>query len=523
MKSSLIALFIFASFQGLSQVHDMGNVVVKGTIPAFKNKIWSFSKTTFFDSETEKVELNSAGDFAANVNIQGEQNLMFSLADETFTIHVTPGDTVLVSTHTSKQNEGRLHLTSPNPNLNRDLQFYMNSVRSLRKLDLEIFSKSIKSSQGNFVDLFNLINLSYNKKMKILLDANFTDEEKVKLGTAIYFDYTALLIRNGMYPKFNLGSDSLTLSQIGLSQPQILFLNKNFVNAGLPETLNTKLFYQIPEYRTYLLLAGRQSRPFNHTKIIKEKSSIYQNGQEIEIRPAYTKTKFYSEGNNLLDMPRIWMDYYYGLINFDLVPIRDWFITYNLILAYQYGSNEVAGEVNKEFLKICQTKVYRDTLTAFTTGYLKYRPGHQAPAIDLTDINGKMFNLSQVRGKLVYIDFWGASCAPCINEIRESSHALHSKYAAKDIVFINICVDSSPSVWKQNVEKYKLKGINLLAEGWTNSIVCESYKVDALPHYVLLDRNGNFIQYRSQRPSELLKTSPNVIDLALSEASFNAN
>ena len=38
---------------------------------------------------------------------------------------------------------------------------------------------------------------------------------------------------------------------------------------------------------------------------------------------------------------------------------------------------------------------------------------------------------------------------------------LHEKYAGKDIVFINICVDVDEKTWKKTLTEIKLDGVNL--------------------------------------------------------------
>lgn len=130
------------------------------------------------------------------------------------------------------------------------------------------------------------------------------------------------------------------------------------------------------------------------------------------------------------------------------------------------------------------------------------RPGDPAPAFTLKNEVGEDVSLADFRGKYVYIDFWGRTCAPCIADIRNEKGvpALHARYKDKNIVFVNICVDSDEKTWKDNLGKLHLEGVNLLAEGWTHNKVCRDYVVDQLPHYFLVDTAGYMIDKNAARP-----------------------
>ena len=60
----------------------------------------------------------------------------------------------------------------------------------------------------------------------------------------------------------------------------------------------------------------------------------------------------------------------------------------------------------------------------------KFINGEPAPNIQTNLINGEAFNLTDLKGSYVLLDFWGTWCGPCRAEFPELK-ALHQKYKNK--------------------------------------------------------------------------------------------
>lgn len=90
--------------------------------------------------------------------------------------------------------------------------------------------------------------------------------------------------------------------------------------------------------------------------------------------------------------------------------------------------------------------------------------GKPAPEIELKDLDGKEVSLADLRGKVVFVNFWATWCGPCQEEI-PSLIDLQNKYAAKGFTVIGIAMDDegksvvAPFVAK---EKYDVNGQQLL-------------------------------------------------------------
>jgi peroxiredoxin len=157
-------------------------------------------------------------------------------------------------------------------------------------------------------------------------------------------------------------------------------------------------------------------------------------------------------------------------------------------------------EVYNAFLTKDIKPYYADTLKKFYTNMQRVRPGVPAPGFTLTDEKGGSVSLNDLKGKYIFVDFWGVGCGPCISEIKNNIPALHERYKDKNIVFVNICVDANAADWKKSLGELQLKGINLIAEGWADNPVCKAYNIAGIPHYFIIDAAGKIVDNNAPRP-----------------------
>lgn len=127
-------------------------------------------------------------------------------------------------------------------------------------------------------------------------------------------------------------------------------------------------------------------------------------------------------------------------------------------------------------------------------------PGNAAPEISFTDLDGRPHRLSDFRGRVVLLDFWGLWCAPCVAEAPKLA-AFHQKM--RDKGFEVVSFDNGDTV--ENLRKF----IGRTQMNWTHAQVDDAlrklYRIDRYPTYFLLDKDGKIISNSLRPGADLYK------------------
>lgn len=150
-------------------------------------------------------------------------------------------------------------------------------------------------------------------------------------------------------------------------------------------------------------------------------------------------------------------------------------------------------------------RLNRDSLMARTVR-ARYRravavlPGQPAPAFILTDNTGRKVSLSSFKGKVVYLDFWGTWCHPCLNEI-PASHELAKKFEGRDVVFVYIDVNDKEAQWQKVLAANFQPSPSSVHLRSPDNAVPTAYNVQSYPTYWIIGRDGRIRSTRAPRPS----------------------
>nr|WP_314543965.1 TlpA disulfide reductase family protein [uncultured Empedobacter sp.] len=116
----------------------------------------------------------------------------------------------------------------------------------------------------------------------------------------------------------------------------------------------------------------------------------------------------------------------------------------------------------------------------------------KAPDFSLADINGKRFDLSDFKGKYVYMDIWATWCGPCKVQIPFMKE-LEKQFHDAPIHFVSVSLDKleDKPIWEKMVRENQMSGVQLFAGREDNFGF--DYKIEYIPTFIILDKEGNIM------------------------------
>jgi peroxiredoxin len=114
--------------------------------------------------------------------------------------------------------------------------------------------------------------------------------------------------------------------------------------------------------------------------------------------------------------------------------------------------------------------------------------GQKAPDFNITTLQGNKLSLASLKGKYVFLDFWGTWCAPCRNEI-PNIKKLSESISADDLLVIGIICYDTPEKAGEFLIKNAVEYDNAIGD----DLVRNDYGIEKYPTTFLIDREGNII------------------------------
>ena len=125
----------------------------------------------------------------------------------------------------------------------------------------------------------------------------------------------------------------------------------------------------------------------------------------------------------------------------------------------------------------------------FLTINKNLRMGDRSYDFSQSDVNGRKINLSDFRGKVVLLEFWGSWCGPC----RKANPALvrmYNEYKPKGFEILGVGVESDKASWLKAIKDDKLPWPNVTDLNGYENRAAIIYGVYSYPTNFLIDRSG---------------------------------
>lgn len=136
--------------------------------------------------------------------------------------------------------------------------------------------------------------------------------------------------------------------------------------------------------------------------------------------------------------------------------------------------------------------------------------GQPAPDINLPNPKGKNYKLSDLKGKIVLLDFWASWCGPCRRE-NPNVVAIYNKYKDKGFTVFSVSLDGVESRALAGQAPDQIKQVQMASkQRWIDAIQQDGlaweyhvsdlkkweaapaamYGVSGIPRAFMIDRNG---------------------------------
>lgn len=111
--------------------------------------------------------------------------------------------------------------------------------------------------------------------------------------------------------------------------------------------------------------------------------------------------------------------------------------------------------------------------------------GNTPPDISLVGIDGKKMQLSDLKGKKVFLNFWATWCPPCRGEMPDIEK-MHKTYG-NDLTIVAVSSAESSSTVKKFLQKTNYTFPIYLDE---NANISRTYQLASIPTSYFIDENG---------------------------------
>ena len=158
------------------------------------------------------------------------------------------------------------------------------------------------------------------------------------------------------------------------------------------------------------------------------------------------------------------------------------------IAVYEKYRSVIDTYIKEPFLKeplhrrYLQTKLRIENPQVYTEAVMK-----ETVNLSVNQIMNEI--LLQNKGKVIYIDFWGTWCAPCLGEFPNSKLVEH-ELKDENIAFVYVCIQSDEKRWKATLDQFQLGGQHYFLSNKQSSEMNHLLEITGYPFYLLIDKNG---------------------------------
>ena len=170
-------------------------------------------------------------------------------------------------------------------------------------------------------------------------------------------------------------------------------------------------------------------------------------------------------------------------------PLESYFVLFNFMEEQDF--QKIKALKMRMEPKDIKSNYYNDLKTIYDNNKL-LEIGEMAPEIALPQVDGSILKLSDLRGKVVLIDFWASWCGPCRAEFPNVKN-LYARFQSKGFEIYGVSLDKDRPSWVSSINSLGLTWKQVSDLKFWACAPAKTYKVSGIPFTVLIDKEGKII------------------------------
>ncbi len=179
------------------------------------------------------------------------------------------------------------------------------------------------------------------------------------------------------------------------------------------------------------------------------------------------------------------------------------FIQYIVLKDANRWNYKVLDKEMKDFMKSDAPPSAKEDIRLLWVELQQTYEGSEIPNYEFVTHKGDTVSLSDMRGKVLYVDFWATWCKPCIREMPASAELRDIFKEESELVFMYVSVDKSAEVWRKWLKKKGVDEQSLHVQATKESMedIRARWGHRGIPFFLIINEDGKIVDEEAKRPS----------------------